>query len=301
VSGTSAISVAEQYNYDAYGVGLSAPNNPLTSYLYAGEQFDSVLKQYYLRARYYNPVNGRFNQLDTFEGNNSDPQSLHKYDYCRGDPVNGVDPSGRFTVIEILLTVAVIAFLASVLIAWKRPQGAANAFYTDIKGDLRAIKAGGEGQKKLKAMKTAFLDTNETSKTYAKSDLDLFFDVYINYYPFACNSKCDTANDRLYDIFSGYGYYGTPAPDQIVFVKGVLNYHLDPPHPVNMLILVPYKFASASYYSTLLNVSWYDSEEKRKIIFFYGGAGPTIPAYYLYDALSDPSSPFGHVTTSLTE
>jgi RHS repeat-associated protein len=68
----------------------------LTEFLYSGEQFDSKIGQQYLRARYYDPVTGRFNRLDPFFGNLSDPQSLHKYLYTHADPVNGIDPSGKF-------------------------------------------------------------------------------------------------------------------------------------------------------------------------------------------------------------
>jgi len=32
--------------------------------------------------------------MDSFAGNNQDPQSLHKYSYCTADPVTSVDPSG---------------------------------------------------------------------------------------------------------------------------------------------------------------------------------------------------------------
>jgi len=67
-----------------------------TSLLYAGEQYDSALSQYYLRARYYNPSNGLFNRMDPLAGNNRDPQSLHKYLYCHANPVNAIDPSGQF-------------------------------------------------------------------------------------------------------------------------------------------------------------------------------------------------------------
>ena len=87
--------VTEQYNYDAYGVSLTTLSNPETSMLYCGEQFDSALAMYNLRARYYNPATGTFNQRDTYAGNNLDPQSLHKYTYGNCDPTNGVDPSGH--------------------------------------------------------------------------------------------------------------------------------------------------------------------------------------------------------------
>jgi RHS repeat-associated protein len=72
------------------------PANALTSLLYSGEQFDQRTEMQYLRARYYNPASGTFNRLDPFPGNMQDPQSLHKYLYVHGDPVQGVDPTGRF-------------------------------------------------------------------------------------------------------------------------------------------------------------------------------------------------------------
>ena len=53
----------------------------------------------YLRARYYNPASGTFNRLDPFVGNRQDPQSLHKYRYVHGDPIQGVDPTGEFALL----------------------------------------------------------------------------------------------------------------------------------------------------------------------------------------------------------
>ena len=66
-----------------------------TSLLYTGEQYDGAADQYYLRARYYNPLNGIFNRVDPYAGNMQDPQSLHKYAYVHNNPVNGIDPTGR--------------------------------------------------------------------------------------------------------------------------------------------------------------------------------------------------------------
>jgi RHS repeat-associated protein len=72
--------VLNDYSYDAYGVMLggnpgsaSNPDAPATNLLYAGEQFDIDAQQYYIRARYYDPLNGRFNRADPFAGNHSDP------------------------------------------------------------------------------------------------------------------------------------------------------------------------------------------------------------------------------------
>ncbi len=81
---------------------------------YRGEAFDTAIGQQYLRARYYNPNNGRFNRLDPFAGNLADPQSLHKYLYTHGDPVNGIDPTGlSVSVTTSMNTVTVGTTLAS--------------------------------------------------------------------------------------------------------------------------------------------------------------------------------------------
>jgi YD repeat-containing protein len=55
----------ESYSYDAYGVLLGGERATQTSLLYTGEQYDTNAEMYYLRARYYDPLNGRFNQVDT--------------------------------------------------------------------------------------------------------------------------------------------------------------------------------------------------------------------------------------------
>ena len=66
--------------------------------VYRGEQYDSDLGLYYLRARYYNPATGRFLSRDSELGKRRDPKSLHRYLYADGDPVNGIDPAGHATV-----------------------------------------------------------------------------------------------------------------------------------------------------------------------------------------------------------
>ena len=95
----SSGNVTDRYSYDAFGIMLggnpSSTNPTTTSLLYSGETFDVDLQQQYLRARWYDQNNGRFNRLDPFSGNSQDPQSLHKYAYTHGDPVNGIDPSGE--------------------------------------------------------------------------------------------------------------------------------------------------------------------------------------------------------------
>jgi len=87
--------VTDNYNYDAFGNLLSSPGPTPNNYLYRGEQYDTNLNLYYFRARYYNPQTGRFMSRDPEDGKTIDPQSLHKYLYAGGDPVNRIDPMGR--------------------------------------------------------------------------------------------------------------------------------------------------------------------------------------------------------------
>lgn len=52
----------------------------------------------YPRMKFLDPTTGRFTSLDPFGGNNHDPQSFNKYGYVHGDPIQGVDPTGKFLV-----------------------------------------------------------------------------------------------------------------------------------------------------------------------------------------------------------
>jgi RHS repeat-associated protein len=48
----------------------------------------------YLRARYYNPADGRFLSRDTWGGNVNQPLSLNRWNYTEGNPINFVDLEG---------------------------------------------------------------------------------------------------------------------------------------------------------------------------------------------------------------
>jgi RHS repeat-associated protein len=118
--------VANHYNYDTDGtvqssISSSTAEGAATSKLYCGEQYDSNLHMYNLRARYYSPSSGRFNQRDTFGGNSEDPQSVHKYAYANGDPVNGMDPTGQFTLMELQVVLAILVVLSTVYLVSHGP------------------------------------------------------------------------------------------------------------------------------------------------------------------------------------
>ncbi|MGF1677494.1 MAG: RHS repeat-associated core domain-containing protein [Rivularia sp. (in: cyanobacteria)] len=83
------------YDYDAYGELINSTGGLENKYLFAGEQFDETLGDYYNRARYYDPSNGIFISRDTWEGKLLDPQTLHKYGYAANNPLMYIDPSGN--------------------------------------------------------------------------------------------------------------------------------------------------------------------------------------------------------------
>ena len=96
----SAGTITDTYDFDSFGNKINSTGTTPNNYLYRGEQYDSDLGLYYLRARYYNPLTGRFMSRDPEDGLFSIPATLHKYLYVGGDPVNAWDPTGRAEIAE---------------------------------------------------------------------------------------------------------------------------------------------------------------------------------------------------------
>src|SRR5439155_9176942 len=100
--------VMDTYVYDAFGSKIASTGTTVNNYRFTGEQWDGELTLYYLRARYMNPNTGRFWTMDSFEGNQTDPLSLHKYLYGADNPVNRIDPSGRESLVSISATITLM-------------------------------------------------------------------------------------------------------------------------------------------------------------------------------------------------
>ena len=88
ITGSSG-EIENQYGYDAFGVLQNSREELHNRILYTGQQYDQTSGQYYLRARFYNPVLGRFVQEDVYRGD-----GLNLYAYCKNNPVVYYDPSG---------------------------------------------------------------------------------------------------------------------------------------------------------------------------------------------------------------
>ena len=77
------------YRYDVFGNIREQQENVENVFKYAGEQQDQETEQYYLRARFYNPVIARFTQEDVYRGD-----GLNLYIYVVNNPLLWFDPSG---------------------------------------------------------------------------------------------------------------------------------------------------------------------------------------------------------------
>ena len=81
--------VENSYSYDVFG-NIREEKEVVSNYFkYSGEQYEKEIEQYYLRARFYNPVIGRFTQEDVYRGD-----GLNLYVYVVNNPLLWVDPSG---------------------------------------------------------------------------------------------------------------------------------------------------------------------------------------------------------------
>ena len=82
--------VQNRYEYDAWGNITAQEEAVPNRFKFTGQQLDPITQQYYLRARFYNPVVARFTQEDTYRGD-----GLNLYAYCANNPVFYADPTGN--------------------------------------------------------------------------------------------------------------------------------------------------------------------------------------------------------------
>lgn len=95
----------QKYQYSAFGnihSILDGNNNIIsqpvvnTSFTFTGRELDKETGLMYFRARYYNPIIGRFIQQDSFPGKIENPVSvINRYSYVENNPIKFKDPSGK--------------------------------------------------------------------------------------------------------------------------------------------------------------------------------------------------------------
>jgi len=103
-------SVEHLYSYGPFGKRLEADSDPdpVSNRLgFTGQYFDEELDQYHLRARQYDLATYRFTARDPYTGSFDKPLELHRYLYCLSNPINGIDPLGEFTLIELPISTGI--------------------------------------------------------------------------------------------------------------------------------------------------------------------------------------------------
>ena len=136
--------LTKSYVYDAFGVEQNIDDSDSNAFRYCGEYYDTEAGTIYLRARYYNPVTGRFISRDSYTGEHGDPLSLNLYTYCKNSPVLYADPDGHSPIAIPMLTLAAAAVLlvttACVMMSTPAGQEALNSMANAVENQISAAQ-----------------------------------------------------------------------------------------------------------------------------------------------------------------
>ncbi|MEJ2754521.1 MAG: RHS repeat-associated core domain-containing protein [Gammaproteobacteria bacterium] len=191
-------SITDTYDYETFGTLLNKTGETANDYLFTGEQYNQGLGQYYLRARYYDQGVGRFTQMDTWMGNNYDPVTLHKYLYANVDPVNYVDPTGKFGV-------GSFSFSSGISLTFSLARFTARAG-SPIGRAIKATAAFGA---------TGALLKSEVKKCYtSKGKRCLLPNIVV-----IGSSKHPESQNHIQDAITGNGSNGAPIPALVTYKK----------------------------------------------------------------------------------
>jgi RHS repeat-associated protein len=83
--------------YTPYGEPLWTNGTASSRYAFTGEDYDPTVGLVFLRARYMQPMLGIFLARDPWGGDQMRPGSMNGWNYGDDNPVNRVDPMGRFS------------------------------------------------------------------------------------------------------------------------------------------------------------------------------------------------------------
>lgn len=82
----------QSYEYDSFGM-VTPSTSFVNTYTYTSREWDKETGLYYYRARYYDPMDGRFISKDPIGFAGGD---VNLYGYVQNNPVNAVDPLGLY-------------------------------------------------------------------------------------------------------------------------------------------------------------------------------------------------------------
>ena len=184
--------VVAQYTYDAWGNlldsgGNLAEVNPLR---YRGYYYDSETGFYYLQSRYYDPVNRRFINADSYQSTGQGFVGTNMFAYCNNNPITAIDESGKSVTAIIIgaLICAAIGGIDAYLSAktsgastnealWQGAIGAVSGAVTSV---VAAIPAIGPPAATLIGAGIGFVSSTASEVThyaFNKDDPDYEFDT----------------------------------------------------------------------------------------------------------------------------
>ena len=165
--------VQSTHNYDPYGAEISIspsnPFNPLPSgmadspYKYGGKEWNATTSTYDFEARHLSPSFHRFTTMDPLC---EKYYSISPYAYCAGDPVNLVDPDGRFPTWLLGLG---LDYGTQVYENYQNGKSGLDAWFKDINIVRLGLSAVTPG-KKAKVAITLLTEAAKASVSYSIND-----------------------------------------------------------------------------------------------------------------------------------
>ena len=106
--------VTDTRGYEAFGVSNATTGSDSLAFGFAGEQYDSLAKLAYHRARWMDSRTGRFVGMDPKDATLQRPGMFHLFVYAGNSPISNFDPNGQeFSMASAGATVAIIGNLAT--------------------------------------------------------------------------------------------------------------------------------------------------------------------------------------------
>ena len=124
--------VTGRYVYDVFGAERTYSGTDQTDFTFAGEQMDKTSGLQYLRARYYDPEDGRFISVDPIQYNPYSIQTYNRYVYGLNNPIKFIDPKGESVLVAAAAGVG--AFFGGVII------GTAGQFVSDVVDNMAEMR-----------------------------------------------------------------------------------------------------------------------------------------------------------------
>ncbi|MBL0387379.1 RHS repeat protein [Tumebacillus sp. ITR2] len=92
----SSGNLLNHYSYDAWGLPTQSTGDVKNPLQYSSEFWDNTAGLQFLRARWYDPAQGRFISEDSEHGALTNPQTLNRYVYALNNPLVASDSSGHW-------------------------------------------------------------------------------------------------------------------------------------------------------------------------------------------------------------